>query len=159
MQFGFRKNHSTKTANSFFVEKIKFMLSKNSYVGAVFLDLKKAFDTVNHNILLNKLTQFNFSPDSLKWFQSYLLNRKQCVCINEVHSQCLSNDVVVPQGSILGPLLFSLYINNLPDVCPELDVLMYADDAVLFTYGSNIKTVASNLTEGLSKVHDWLQQS
>ncbi len=91
MQFGFRPNHSTETANCFLVEKIKCLLDTNPCVGAVFLDLKKAFDTVNHQVLLNKLTYFNFSTDAISWFQSYLSKRTQCVTIDGVTSPFLSN--------------------------------------------------------------------
>ncbi len=159
MQFSFRPNHSTETANCFLVEKIKCLLDTNPCVGAVFLDLKKAFDTVNHQVLLNKLTYFNFSTDAISWFQSYLSKRTQCVTIDGVTSPFLSNHVGVPQGSILGPLLFSMYINDLPDVCPEFNVQMYADDAVIFIHGKDAKTIATNLTNALTKVQNWLSQT
>ena len=80
MQFGFRAHHSTETVNCLFLEKVKGYLDKSSYVGAVFLDLKRAFDTVNHEVLLSKLTYFNFSAQALNWMKSYLSSRKQCVC-------------------------------------------------------------------------------
>ena len=156
MQFGFRAHHSTETANSVFIEKIKNRLDKNPYVGAVFLDLKRAFDTVNHHVLLTKLSHFNFSSDTITWFKSYLSNRKQCVVINSVKSPYVSNPVGVPQGSILGPLLFSLYINDLPDVCPECNVQMYADDAVIFIHGKSVELITASLTCALDKVQIWL---
>jgi len=85
MQFGFMAQHSTETANCLFLEKVKGYLDKGSCVGAVFLDLKRAFDTVNHEVLLSKLTYFNFSVQGLNWIKSYLSCRKQCVRINDVY--------------------------------------------------------------------------
>lgn len=115
-------------------------MDKSPCVGAVFLDLKKAFDRVNHQVLQTKLTHFNFSTDALSWFQSYLSNRTQRVSIDGVKFFSLHNHVGVPQGSILGPLLFSMYINDLPTVCLDLNVQMYADDAVIFLHGKEAKT-------------------
>lgn len=93
MQFGFQKHHSTETENSFLLENVKFKLDMGGVVGAVFLDLKKAFDTVNHEVLITKLSKFNFSPYVIKWIKSYL-NRKQCVRVDNKNSQIVDNYVV-----------------------------------------------------------------
>ena len=159
MQFGYRAHHSTETANSVLIEKVTSLLDRNPCVGAVFLDLSRAFDTVNTDILLSKLTYFNFSPSAVKWFRSYLTNRKQCVRVDGVSSSYLDNHVGVPQGSILGPLLFSMYINDLPDVCPKLNIQMYADDAVIFIHGKNQEIIASSLTNTLNLVQQWLKDN
>lgn len=89
MQFGFRAHHSTETANCFFLEQLKLMMDKGGTVGAVFLDLQKAFDTVNHKVLIAKLSTFNFSHNALKWTESYLNNRTQCVKVNHHQSAAL----------------------------------------------------------------------
>ncbi len=101
MQFGFRAHHSTETANCYFVEQIKSSLDRGGVVGAVFLDFKKVFDTVNHNFLLSKLSRFNFSTNTLTWMESYLSLRKQCTRINDACSPFLDCDIGVPQGSFL----------------------------------------------------------
>lgn len=154
-QFGFRQKHSTETANCFLLEQIKGSLDKGNVVGAVFLDLKKAFDTVDHCILLQKLQQFQFSAEALLWFKSYLEGREQCVKVGTVKSNLSPNDLGVPQGSVLGPLLFSLYINDLPDCCQGVNCQLYADDTVAKTTA----LAGQQLTQALHNVSRWLQLS
>ena len=107
-QFGFRPGYSTETANCCFVENMKQSLDQGNVSGAVFLCLKKAFNTVNHSLLLSKMLSFHFSPDAIAWFTSYLQDREQCVKVDQDKSFFLNNHMGIPQGSILGPLLFSL---------------------------------------------------
>ncbi|XP_061607052.1 small fragment nuclease isoform X1 [Phyllopteryx taeniolatus] len=158
MQFGFRSKHSTEMATCLFIEKIKSSLDKAGVVGAVFLDLRKAFDTVNHSVLLTKLSKFNFSRKTVSWIESYLHDRTQSVSVNNCRSESLRLTSGVPQGSILGPLLFSLYINDLPTVCSEAECVMYADDTVFFVHGRSKDTVAAKLTNTMSCVTTWLQE-
>ena len=159
MQFGFRKKHSTESACCYFLEEIKTSLDQGGVVGAVFLDLRKAFDTVNHEVLLHKLKNYEVSINVHNWVKSYLSGRHQCVRVNGTLSPFLASTLGVPQGSILGPLLFCLYINDLPSVCQDVNTIMYADDTVLYTHGKNVTEVAVKLTKAMNKVSDWLYNS
>ena len=112
-QYGFRKKHSTEHAILSITEKIKTNLDKNIFSCGIFVDLEKAFDTVNHKILLAKLEHLGNSCFSNKWLTSYLSKRSQCVTVNGVNSDYLPISCGVPQGSILGPLLIFIYINDM----------------------------------------------
>jgi hypothetical protein len=156
-QYGFRKGHSTSMAVSLFVENIYEALEDNEYALGLFLDLSKAFDTVNHEILLQKLSFYGVKGIPLKWFSSYLSDRKQYVVYNGVCSDMKSIECGVPQGSVLGPLLFILYIN---DLCYQSDVLknvLFADDANFLIKGKKMETIVHILNLEIRRLSDWFK--
>ena len=159
LQFGFRKGHNTTQPVLHFLDKIQTALNKDipEYTAAVFLDLKKAFDTANHSILLKKMEHYGFRGLALDWFTNYLSNRKIFVSINGMDSSPKSLDVGVPQGSVLGPLLFLLLINDLPLATPTLKVLLFADDTTFQLSGKNIDELFSCLNEELTRASEWFK--
>ena len=112
-QYGFRKRHSTEFAALELVDKLLNMMDKGQVPLGIFLDLSKAFDTLDHNILIKKLEFYGVSDGPGKLLESYLSNRKQLVVFDDINSQVLDIKTGVPQGSILGPLLFLIYINDI----------------------------------------------
>ena len=126
--------------------------------GALFLDLKKAFDTVNHEILLRKLQIYGVDLHSLRWFKSYLSNRKQSTFVNGTQSSYLDILCGVPQGSVLGPLLFLVYINDIEQCELSSKVEMYADTS-LTTSSPDPMTLEFKLNSDLKKIQNWLHSN
>ena len=156
-QFGFREEHSPNLAMIFLVDKISNALDKGEYVLGLFLDFSKAFDTVNHDILFTKLEHYGIRGIALKWFKSYLSNRKQFVDYNDVCSSKASITCGVPQGSILGPLLFLLYINDLAYASKKIFSLLFADDSNLFLSGNDPNDLIKTMNIEIRKVVEWLR--
>lgn len=156
-QYGFRSNHSTSLALTEFVEKITSAMDKCQSTIGVFIDLKKAFDTVDHNILLSKLQCYGIRGLALAWIKSYLTNRRQYVCYNNSNSEQKEIKCGVPQGSILGPLLFILYINDMCEVSKLLDIILFADDTNIFYSASNTAEVSTVINNELKKLDLWFR--
>ena len=155
-QSGFRASHSTQLAITFLIDKIRGRMDKGLLTGAMFIDLKKAFDTVPHDGLLNKLFRYGIQDQPFSWFESYLTNRTQSVSIGNHLSSAANISSGVPQGSALGPLLFILYINDLPLAVGLSSVMLYADDTVIFSAASSIDQLQLNLSLDLNVVSNWL---
>ncbi|MGL1889690.1 MAG: reverse transcriptase domain-containing protein [Reichenbachiella sp.] len=156
-QFGFRKKHSTQLAIMSLVDKITSSLDTGDVVIGIFLDLKKAFDTVSHKILLRKLHAYGIRGNILKWFASYLSNRSQYVVYDGRCSQTDSIECGVPQGSILGPLLFIVYMNDICNVSEFLYTILYADDTCVVANGQDYKRLIAELNNALDNLSIWLK--
>ena len=155
-QYGFRKKHSTNHAILELVTKITNAIENNQYTMGVFLDLSKAFDTVNHAILLHKLEHYGIRGIVLEWFKNYLQFRKQAVKYKTTKSDSLTISCGVPQGSVLGPLLFLIYINDISKCSQILSFILFADDTNLFLIHHDLETLIRIMNEELKKVALWL---
>jgi len=156
-QFGFRSNHSTYMAILDLLDTISNSVENNETTIGIFLDLSKEFDTIDHKILLTKLEYYGFRGIVLEWFHSYLSNRKQYVCLNSCKSNMRNILCGVPQGSILGPLLFLLYVNDIVNVSTILKFVLFADDTTITYSHKNIDSQYGIINEELKKVSNWFK--
>ena len=154
-QSGFRNSYSTDTCLMHLTDYIKLEMDKGNYVGMILLDLQKAFDKVNHDILLGKMKTMGCSNSAVKWFRSYLSDRKQLTDLSGTRSELDSITCGVPQGSILGPLLFLMYVNDM-EIAVHCKLILYADDSALLIPGRNLKDIEKQLSIELSCVNEWL---
>ena len=154
-QYGFRANRCTSDALLELVEKITNSIDKKKYTVGVFIDLKKAFDTIDHKLLLKKMELYGVRGVALNWMASYLNNRKQYVDIDGELSLYLTVLCGVPQGSILGPKLFILYINDICNVSKILELILFADDTNLFCTDDNLELLSKKISEELNKLSVW----
>ena len=156
-QSGFLRLHSTVTCLLKNTDDWYNGLDLGKLVGLVFIDLKKAFDTVDHDILCKKLEYYGIQERELAWFKSYLANRKQFSRVNGIDSSVEEVNVGVPQGSCLGPLLFLIYVNDLPRSVQGSRMSMYADDTSICHQSSDIAQLNGAINSDLALVEKWLK--
>ena len=157
LQFGFRSKHSTNHALTSLTETIRDALDNSNFACGIFVDFQKAFDTVDHNILVSKLEHYGVRGRANDWFKSYLSNRYQYVSVNGFHSKKESMKYGVPQGSVLGPLLFLIYINDLRNAIYHSTVHHFADDTNLLYANKSLKTIQNKVNKDLKSLCTWLR--
>ena len=156
-QFGFQKNNSTEYAILQLTRDITDSFEKGEFILAVFMDLSKAFDTVDHQILIKRLQYYGIDGTALEWFKSYFSNRKHYISSQDVSENCLDIICAVPQGSILGSLLFLIYVNDLFKASNPLMKVMFADDTNSFISHKNIDTIFASMNKELENVSTWFK--
>ena len=154
-QYGFRKNRATSMALVELIDKISNSVDSKKHTLGVFIDLRKAFDTIDHDLLLKKLEFYGIRGVVLKWLKSYLSQREQFVQIDDCLSEYLNVLCGVPQGSILGPKLFILYVNDICNISNILEFILFADDTNIFCSGHDIKELCNTMSNELDKLHTW----
>ena len=155
--YGFRRNHSTSHAIICLVEKVAKALDQGKIVVGLMIDFKKAFDGICHKTLLKKLYAYGIRGKLFNWFKSYLTNRTQYVQYGNSKSETKTITHGVPQGSILGPLLFILYVNDFSRASDLLFSILFADDTTVLIEGHEYRKLIETLNEELCKVDKWLQ--
>ena len=156
LQFGFRDNHSTSMALMTLVDHVANSIDNGDFTLGVFLDFSKAFDCLNHDILFKKLNFYGIRGRALDWFRSYLTERHQFVLFDNTESEYQKISCGVPQGSILGPLLFLIYVNDIVNVSDVLLFVLYADDTNGFISGRDIDSLIDKMNQELDKLVTWL---
>ena len=156
MQFGFRAKHSTTLSLMNIVNQIQNALDKGKVACGIFLDLQKAFDTVDHEILLVKLKHYGIRGKTFHWLKSFLSERSQFVSIGNIKSSIVSLLHGVPQGSVLGPLLFLIYINDMHQAVKFSSLFQFADDTNMLNYSKNLKQLAKHVNIDLKLISHWL---
>lgn len=156
-QSGYRHRHSCETALNLVIANWKEDFQRGKYIHSVFIDLKKAFETVDRDILLRKLERYGIRGKSSRWFRSYLDGRQQFTEMSGVKSRAADNNIGVPQGSILGPILFIIYINDIVKCLKYCKIHLFADDALITISNSDPSEAISRLNHELARIAEWLE--
>lgn len=154
-QFAYLKCHSTQTCLHRMIDEWYEALNENEIVAACFLDISKCFDTIDHELLIKKFEYYGVSGNELRWFKSYMTNRSHVVHCHGETSDKLFVKTGVPQGSVLGPIMFLLFINDISQSIVDAFINMFADDAALYVTGSDFNEVKTSLQKNVNNVHGW----
>ena len=157
-QSGFRAHHSTDTCLSYLNNKILQGFETGMFTGMILIDLQKAFDTIDHEIFLDKIACLGFSDSAILWFKSYLQDRSFSVNIGKEYSDPGNLSCGVPQGSILGPLIFLLYVNDMARAV-DCDLLLYADDSCLIFRDTDVERIENNLNRNFNSLCNWFVET
>ena len=158
-QFGFRPKHSTINAITKFTCDVMHYLDKKESCLSVYLDLSKAVDTIDHSILLRKLNHYGIRGRALEWFASYLCQRKQYISYQGIKSNDFDVHYGVTQGSVLGPLLFILYSNDVPNSIKHSTSVLFADDTTIYCGGNDICCLFEQVNNDLCQLSDWFRSN
>ena len=156
-QGGFRKNNSTTSTTINMLDEIYTNINNHQLTYAIFIDFRKAFDSINHEILLKKLSKLGFQKSTVDWYESYLSHRTQYTMVNGISSSLLEKGCGVPQGSVLGPMLFLIFINDLSSVIKYSGHKLYAGDTVLYSKCTQVNdvTLQANMQSDLDSISSW----
>jgi hypothetical protein len=154
-QYAYLKHHSTDLCLHRLIDNILENINEGEITGMCFLDIKKCFDTIDHTILLSKLRTYGITENENSWFQSYLTNRSQIVTLKGKVSSSCNIDIGVPQGTVLGPILFLLYVNDLSNVLSKAEVNVYADDVVIYCSDNDVPSLQHKLQGEVDNVFRW----
>ena len=158
-QFGFLERKSSNDTVISLTESVNSLLEENETVVSIFLDLAKGFNSISHKIFLEKITKYGFSTESIAMLESFLSNRKQCAKNGIEYSNWVTINHGVPQGTVLGPLIFLIYINDFPEKMKKEDVLQFADDTCIICHSKSDENLLCEINSVFESTDSYTRQN